>query len=215
MMATSSTDLWIPLGFIGGLLVAFYCAGSIFFMRTTKAKAIRAAIAAAGVAFALTCMAIDPSGSRPADDRNAWASLKTIATAQIDFRSNDRDDDGKPNFWRKDIAGLYALQSKNGSAIKLIDVSIACADDRPKSDVSKLPARGPKVGFWYRALRFADEKEPDPDRFAACAFPDSPGVGRYTYIISHEATVYRKKGLLRDLEVFPADPLKEGWERAD
>jgi hypothetical protein len=101
-----------------------------------------------------------------------------------------------------------------GPAIKLIDSWTAGADDRPRTDIKDL-LRCPKAGYWYRALRYADEKEPDPNRFAACAFPDNPNAGRWTFIISHEATVYQKAGVLRDLEVFPADPLREGWQKLD
>src|SRR5262245_51941482 len=46
-------------------------------------------------------------------------ALHVLAAAQADFRANDRDGDGDKNFWRADIAGLYALAPGGGPAIKL------------------------------------------------------------------------------------------------
>ena len=43
-------------------------------------------------------------------ERNSSASLKTIVTAQADFRANDRDGNGVADYWRGDIAGLYVLK---------------------------------------------------------------------------------------------------------
>ena len=39
-------------------------------------------------------------------ERNASATLKSFASAQADFRGNDRDVDGIQQFWRGDVAGL-------------------------------------------------------------------------------------------------------------
>ena len=151
---------------------------------------------------------------RSNNDRNAAASLKTVATAQADFRSNDRDGNGKNDFWRGDIAGLFTVKGKDGQAIKLIEMSIAYADVRPLTEYEK-HLSAPKSGYRFRALRFADEKIPDPERFAACAFPDIEKAGKAMFIISHENCVYRKKAVPYGVEVYPADPLKEGWEKMD
>lgn len=154
--------------------------------------------------------------------RNASASLKTIVTAQLDFRSNDRDGNRVNDFWRGDIAGLYAIVPPGGSgptdAIKLIEISIAAADDHPVVSMESHLRRAPKAGYWYRALRFKDEKkdDPDPDRFAACAYPDSMSSGRVMFIVSHRQTIYRKQiTKIEPPELFPDDPEKEGWSRLD
>src|SRR6185295_19883411 len=84
--------------------------------------------------------------------------LKTIAAAQADFRANDRDGDGVRQFWRADIAGLYALAPGGGPAIRLIERSLALADARPLYDLTRDGERAPKQGYWYRAIRNADEK---------------------------------------------------------
>ena len=79
------------------------------------------------------------SAQRASNERNASASLRTMCSAESDYRSNDRDNDRAQNFWVRDVYGLYALNpSKDGEAvpnaptmdfaIKLIEPSIASAD---------------------------------------------------------------------------------------
>lgn len=113
------------------------------------------------------------------------------------------------DFWRGDIAGLYTVKEA-----RLIELSVAGADDRPVTDIELYCQRSTKAGHWFRALRFADEKIPDPRRWAACAFPDGPTAGRRTFIISHEGAMYSRQGIFRDLEVFPtAAELARDWTR--
>jgi len=155
----------------------------------------------------------------PSMERNASTSLKTITSAQADFRANDRDGDGINQFWRGDITGLYVLRSKQdpqGPAIKLIELSVASADDRPVTDLSPYAVRSAKAGYWFRALLHEDETSPSPDRFAACAFPDSPSAGKWTFIVDEENTIYRKEvKKQRGIDRYPKDPLKDGWTRID
>jgi len=145
-------------------------------------------------------------------------SLKTISSAQADFRANDRDWNHVNDFWRTDIAGLYTVEVQ-GFAIKLIELSVASADDRAAPDIGKYAAKSPKVGFWYRALPHADEKTRGPDRFAACAFPESLAAGRYgTYIISEDNTILRRLlGHAKGIEAYPSPgELKANeWEKID
>ena len=56
-----------------------------------------------------------------------------------------------------------------------------------------------------------------PARFGACSYPAEYGeTGTYTYIISEENTIYRKDlGRSGGIQVFPADPVAEGWEELD
>ena len=53
----------------------------------------------------LQCPAFHYHSYRNGPERSPSASLKTIASAQADFRANDRDGDGVQQFWRGDIAG--------------------------------------------------------------------------------------------------------------
>jgi hypothetical protein len=56
---------------------------------------------------------------------------------------------------------------------------------------------------------------PDPQRFAALAFPDTLQAGRYFFIISQDLVLYRKEAALPLPEEYPDDPLKEGWTKLD
>jgi hypothetical protein len=162
-----------------------------------KESAVLAGIAVVAAVLFLPS-ALKSSGSA-SNERGAAASLKTIASAQEDFRANDRDGNGLEDYWRRDVAGLG----------NLIDRTVAEADDRP---IKSADRRYPRAGYWFRALRFADERDPDPQRFAACAFPESPSAGRRMFIISHEKQVWWKAAQPGGIEVFPAAPEKEGWE---
>ncbi len=145
---------------------------------------------------------------------NGAVHLQTLVVAQVDFRSNDRDANGVPDFWRGDVAGLYGLRPKGGGEmLHLIEISTAGADDRPVTDPTAYTNRAPKGGYWFRAIRHADEREPSPDRYAFVAFPARYGYRlRWTYVVDERQAIYRKKirqpGLI---EVMPADPVAEGW----
>jgi hypothetical protein len=150
--------------------------------------------------------------------RNASTSLKTITAAQADFRANDRDWNHQNDYWRADIAGLYALEVQ-GTAIKLIELSVAAADDRAAIGMEKFALKGPKAGFWFRALPHAGETTRGPDRFAACTFPESLSAGRYgTYVVSEENVIRRRLlGHAKGIEAYPTSvELKaKEWETID
>ena len=148
--------------------------------------------------------------------RTAATSLKTITSAQADYRANDRDGNHLNDYWRGDIAGLYTIQSCNGDAIKLIELSVASADDRPVTDLSPYAVRSSKTGYWFRALRHEDERTPSPDRFAACAFPENRAAGKYTFIVDETNTIYRKRLRgPRGVFFYPKDPERDGWAKLD
>lgn len=148
---------------------------------------------------------------------NGIASLKTICTAQYDFRSNDRDRDGEQNFWTGDIAGLYALSPGNdpqGYPLRLIELSIATADADPVTDLSHVGNPAPSSGFWYRAFDRRGGTNPY-SQFAACAFPARYGdPWRDTFIISEDTVIYRKDlGHADGVFGYPDDPEAEGWSK--
>lgn len=111
------------------------------------------------------------ASQRASNERNASASLKTLATAEYDFRSNDRDGNAIQDFWTGNVAGLFTVTSDNldGTAndppIKLIEISVAAADT-DGTHVSWTPPGGgdenhrltefadssPKAGYWFAAL---------------------------------------------------------------
>src|ERR1044071_8976237 len=87
------------------------------------------------------------SSQRASNERNASTSLKTLTSAEADFRSNDRDGNKVNDFWTGNVAGLYTMtnatitgntaNSTTDPALKLIELSLASAD----SD-STTPAAG-------------------------------------------------------------------------
>src|SRR5579859_2168271 len=80
------------------------------------------------------------SSQRASNERNASTSLKTLTSAEADFRANDRDWNHVNDFWTADVKGLYTMtsaavsganNSTSDPAIKLIELSIASADADP------------------------------------------------------------------------------------
>jgi hypothetical protein len=165
--------------------------------------------------------------------RGPWHSLKTVASAQADYRGNDRDENGQREFWRADISGLYSVVPKGSrEMIKLIEISVAGADDSPQGTLAPeqngpghvaqehFARRAPKAGYFYRALRHADEdpKKLDPTRFAACAYPaEYPMSGRKTFIIREDNTIYaRDLGRPGPPDVYPDPATREReWAKLD
>src|SRR5262245_30662767 len=78
------------------------------------------------------------SSQRASNERNASTSLKTLSSAEADFRSNDRDWNHVNDFWTYNVCGLYTMTSSavagntpnstTDPSIKLIELSIASAD---------------------------------------------------------------------------------------
>jgi hypothetical protein len=158
----------------------------------------------------------DSGGHRHgSEERPESLALKRLASAEADFRSNDRDLDGTKQFWRADVAGLYALAPGGGPAIQLIEESLALADDRPLYAQAGRRTRA----YRLRAIRHADEdpKALDPNRFAFCAFPDTPKDGKYLFVIDENNTVFRSLAHgRRGVEVFPSEEeMKAEWNKLD
>jgi len=110
-----------------------------------------------------------PSNRRPVE-RSAATSLKTLSTAEADFRANDRDWNHLNDYWTGDVKGLYTMTSaavRGGAAntttdpaIKLIELSLAAADADetfvPAGDenapLSMFAVSSAKAGYWFAAL---------------------------------------------------------------
>jgi hypothetical protein len=119
-------------------------------------------------------------GGRPSNERNAMTSLRTLSSAQADFRVNDRDWNHVNDFWTGDVKGLYTMtsaavqgaeaNSTTDPSIKLIELSVAAAD----ADGVLVPAGGEnrtlasfaapssKAGHWFAAMT-ADPSGPGTD----------------------------------------------------
>jgi hypothetical protein len=178
--------------------------------------------------------ALGPAGDVVANERNATACLKNIATAEADFRANDRDNNKHQDFWTGDVASLYTLVPEGGrEAIKLIELSVAAADAAPLEDgaaIEKLAERQPRAGYCFQAMEKdasvtpAEEypkdttgkgsKTRNTSRFGFCCFPAEYGVtGRKTYIISEMNTIFWKDTGGEPVLEWPGDA--DGWQKLD
>jgi len=109
------------------------------------------------------------SSQRASNERNASTSLKTLASAEADFRANDRDWNHVNDFWTFDIRGLYTLtsaaisgataNSTTDPSVKLIELSVASADGDSANpttseylDITNFAVPSAKAGYWYQAL---------------------------------------------------------------
>ena len=148
--------------------------------------------------------------------RAARGRLVTLLAAERTFRAGDYLGTGEHSYWRPDIAGLRSIEVR-GRALELIDRPLALADDHPATEASGATQAVALEGYWYRSIPFLGEKSPDPNRFAACAYPESyPASGRLTLIIDDEGTVYaRDLGPGGRVDVYPEDPLRQGWKKVE
>jgi prepilin-type N-terminal cleavage/methylation domain-containing protein len=105
------------------------------------------------------------SSQRASNERNASASLKTLASAEADFRGNDRDGNKVQDFWVGDVCQLFGMHPiGSAEAIKLIDVSVAgansvtvaaaggAATQSSLCPITLYTTPSAKAGYWYRAL---------------------------------------------------------------
>jgi prepilin-type N-terminal cleavage/methylation domain-containing protein len=109
------------------------------------------------------------SSQRASNERGASAALKTLASAEADFRGNDRDGNMIQDFWTRDVAGLYAVVPLGKrEMIKLIDISVARADFAAAGtaspgvrglevvDQNSYAPPAPLQGYWFQRM-LADE----------------------------------------------------------
>ncbi len=152
---------------------------------------------------------------RDSNERNACVSLKTLATAEADFRANDRDGNRIQDFWTGDVAELYHL-----GAAKLIETSIAEADAKPLRKGA--PAPVPCAGYYFIAMEvdedgqgYAQDTGGVPKRgphfnhakFAFCAYPaDYPRSGKWTFSINEGNTIFKVDTGGKPILRWPLDP---------
>jgi prepilin-type N-terminal cleavage/methylation domain-containing protein len=110
------------------------------------------------------------SSQRASNERNASTSLKTLTSAEADFRANDRDWNHVNDFWTANVSGLYTMtsaaltgntaNSTTDPSIKLIELSVASADTDSASTtagnenvaLTNFAVSSAKAGYWYMAL---------------------------------------------------------------
>lgn len=153
---------------------------------------------------------------RASNERNADARLRTLATAEADFRANDRNGDKVMDFWTGDVAGLYCLRSgpaPGAPSIKLIELPTAASDVNPAATYAPAIATFSPVqpchGYWLQALRRDREanevyaKEPgagatdnnfNRERFGFIIFPaDYPSGGKIAFIVNEGNTAFKRQ----------------------
>jgi prepilin-type N-terminal cleavage/methylation domain-containing protein len=120
--------------------------------------AVVAVVAAIGITGLL-------SSRRASNERAASSSLKTLASAEADFRGNDRDLNRIQDFWTADVAGLYGVVPVGSTEmIKLIEISTAKADfaaagvaplgvtGLAEVDRDAYAAPSPSRGYWFQRM---------------------------------------------------------------
>jgi hypothetical protein len=103
------------------------------------------------------------------NDQMARSRLKTLCSAEADFRGNDRDGNHVNDFWTGDVKSLYTLTSAavpgargdpEDPPIKLIELQLARADadgqfvnaGGENTDLGSYTEPFEKAGYWYSAL---------------------------------------------------------------
>jgi hypothetical protein len=189
----------------------------------------RAAIFAGVVGIIVSAIAIPGllASQRASNERNASTALKTLTSAEADFRANDRDRNGVNDFWTGDVSGLYSL-TIDGKELRLIERSIAEADSCPIQGLCwPRPAR---AGYFYAALE-ADDSIQEGDntyfqdtggnrrmgdvhhlsRFGFCATPEHPRSGKYTFVVNENNTIFRVDTNARRITRWADDTLLKVW----
>lgn len=106
------------------------------------------------------------NSTRAANEGSTSASMRTLLSAEVDFRANDRDCNKVNDFWVRDVAGLYSMTSgmrpgNTDPPLKLIDLGIAGADCAPLAaggagghyaSISTFTRQSAKAGYWYYAM---------------------------------------------------------------
>jgi hypothetical protein len=156
-------------------------------------------------------------------DASAAAFLKTIVSAEVDFRSNDRGEIHVHDFWVKDVAGLYGIDPGKGP-IKLVVLDLAQADwTAGKGTYKAVTEQKPYIGYCFATLKRYRENGKsiaydsgtgrNPERFGLGAFPVEYGAAtKLTFIVNEKNTIFSKDTQGNPPEEFPEDPAKEGWK---
>lgn len=162
----------------------------------------------------------------PANDAAALRALMSIATAQADFRHNDRDRDRIAAYWTGDVAGLYALDD-----IRLIDPEVSAADAAPLPAHDRNAGKGPVARSGYLFRTMTDDAAGAPYQqdlnkdgaatenrtsYGVCTWPvEYPKSGRYTFIVNQDNVIWKRDTGGQVVLQFPKDPKAEGWTKGE
>lgn len=171
-----------------------------------------------------------PRELRRSNERQAIASIKTLASAETDFRSNDRDGNLVQDYWVGDVSGLYrgTAPADRSLPIKLIERVVAEADASPLTLPELVPHTVEKPrpfrGYAYVAARavvvngktqkYHEGSHRNPTRFGFVAYPtDYPASGMRTFFVDEGWILYSKDTGGKVPDVLPEEPHKAGWKQ--
>lgn len=160
--------------------------------------------------------------------------LKTLISAEHAFRTDDRDANKVNDYWVGDVSALYRLvPATGGDSIKLIEPGVALMDQAPMGKsgfawlkpIAETGTPASKYGYHLRAMTYRVDDlgkwipyhagdGRNRDHFGFCAFPDADD-GRRMLIVNEKQVFYAKKFSGAPADTFPADPLKDGWEKTE
>lgn len=153
----------------------------------------------------------------------AEISLSLVRNAQETFKNSDSDGNGVPDYWTRDVAGLYALKDRSSQAIFLLDPATAAADPDGAARYNLAPA--PKNGYFYKMMVSdpdggvyqKDDGKTNKTRYGVVAWPAVPGQsGRFTFITSEAGKVWKKDTGGKPVDKWPGkDPAADGWSLAE
>jgi hypothetical protein len=199
-----------------------------------------AVCAALGIAIVAVSLPGYLKSIRQRNERRASAGLKTIATAEAEFRSNDRDGNHVNDFWTLDVAGLYAI---DGTRLIQLDIALADLDPSPASalkshrydcSISEFGARAAKSSYRFgmltedRQVTKADgdgvyrqdtdstgERAHNYSRFGAFAMPEGRWSGRSVWLINEGNTMFRRDPNAFDPTWPTDDEFPQEWSEPD
>ena len=140
---------------------------------------------------------VDRKSSIPKNERKASTALKMLATAEADYRANDRDGNKVQDYWTADVAGLW-------HSGRMIPRGVAEADAKPLKALVDVPV--PYHGYYFKVLERDDQsditynmdtdgsgrKTHNSTRFGFCAYPvEYDSTGRWTFIINENNTIFK------------------------
>lgn len=169
---------------------------------------------ACGLAFTIRYLILE---WRNRNEQTAAAMLKLLTVAEVDFRSNDRDDNQINDFWTGDVAGLFRFG--------LIDREVAEADAAPLQ--SLVPTARPYHGYFLCVLVTDETGAPyagpsdgkdrrgavyNTSKFGFCAYPANyPTSGRWTFIVNEGNTIFKQDAGGKPVLRYPLD----SWNPSD
>jgi hypothetical protein len=157
------------------------------------------------------------------NERNAATIIKTLCSAEADFRANDRDGNGVNDFWTGDLAGLLRFG--------LISRAVAEADLRPLVPLVRKPV--PYHGYYIIAMVTDESETPIEElrqetdkksgkvhhrtKFGFCAYPVEYGVtGRNTFIVNENNTVFWRHTYGDPMDHWPShEDQRHDWALGD